>query len=118
MSIIGIIGTRSRDTAIDLRVVRKALAQVYRQGDRLVSGGCPRGGDRFAEVLARERHVPITIHRAEWEKRGRGAGFYRNTFIAQDADVLIACVAPDRTGGTEDTIQKFLALGKKRLVIV
>ena len=34
--------------------------------------------------------------------------YARNTLIARDADDLIAVVAEDRKGGTEDTIKKFL----------
>ena len=34
--------------------------------------------------------------------------YARNTLIARDADELIAVVAEDRKGGTEDTIKKFL----------
>jgi len=43
---------------------------------------------------------------SEWNKYGRGAGIARNTLIANNCDILIACVSPDRTGGTEDTIKK------------
>ena len=35
------------------------------------------------------------------------ANYERNTLIARDSDVLIAVVAPDRKGGTEDTIKKW-----------
>ncbi len=45
---------------------------------------------------------------ANWKKFGRAAGFIRNTDIAENSDILIACVSKDRTGGTEDTIKKFL----------
>ncbi len=44
--------------------------------------------------------------------------YERNTLIAQDSDILIACVSPDRKGGTEDTINKYLKMGKDKLVIV
>ena len=115
--VIGIVGSRRRDTAADLEAVRSALASIHTPGDTIVSGGCPKGGDRFAEVLATAWDIPIKIYPAEWNKYGRGAGFYRNGFIARDADVLIACVAPDRRGGTEDTIAKYLALGKTRLIL-
>lgn len=107
MKTIGIVGTRRRDSLGDLYKVRDALKKVYEDGDHLVSGGCPAGGDRFAEVLARRKQIPITIHYARWRKLGRGAGFIRNSDIAVQADVLIACVAKDRKGGTEDTIRKF-----------
>lgn len=106
--VIGIVGSRRRDdTTTDLELVLNAFLDVYRPGDTLVSGGCPQGGDRFCEIIAATEKVPIKIYRADWKQFGRSAGFERNTYIARDADVLIACVAPDRKGGTEDTIRKF-----------
>jgi hypothetical protein len=48
---------------------------------------------------------------------GPGAGFLRNTDIAKDADVLIAVVAADRTGGTEDTIRKVQKMGKRVILV-
>ena len=118
MKVIGIVGSRRRNTPEDLKLVEGAFNTIYEPGDTLVSGGCPQGGDRFAEVLAAQRNVPIKIHRAEWNRYGRSAGFKRNTYIAQDADVLIACVAEDRTGGTEDTIKKFHALHHEGQIIL
>lgn len=136
MKIIGIIGTRSRDTDADKDLVRQAMINLYQEGDTLVSGGCPQGGDRFAQEIAIvELHLGYTrlieaaqpepgrmnVHPALWNKYGRSAGFNRNTYIARDAEWLIACASPKRTGGTEDTIKKFLAKGpefKERLILV
>jgi len=116
---IGIVGSRRRDSIKDYDLVEAQFKLLYSPGDnRLVSGGCPKGGDQFAEMIATKYSIPILIHYAEWKKFGRSAGFQRNGLIARDADVLIACVAPDRTGGTEDTIKKFLALGKRSLFLV
>jgi hypothetical protein len=68
----------------------------------------------MAEVLARVRQIPITIHYAYWNgPAGRGAGFVRNADIARECNVLIALPAEDRTGGTEDTITKARILGKR-----
>lgn len=106
--VIGIIGTRRRDTEDDIVVTTNAFLRVHKAGDTIVSGGCPQGGDRFAERTARAFAIPIKIHPAEWTKYGRSAGFKRNQYIADDATVLIACVAPTRMGGTEDTIRKYL----------
>lgn len=119
MKTIGIVGSRSRYGNMDRQAVHNAFSQVYRDGDRIVSGGCPMGGDRFAEKIARAEHIAITIHYARWGKHGKAAGFIRNTDIAKDSDILIACVAADRTGGTEDTIKKFLAKkGHGELILV
>ena len=43
------------------------------------------------------------------------ANFDRNTLIAKDSDVLIACVNLQKDGGTEDTIKKYLKLGKNKI---
>lgn len=117
MKTIGIIGTRRRKNQVDQDAIHKAFLEVYESGDQIVSGGCPEGGDAFAEWIARKEQVPIKIYYARWKKLGKSAGFLRNGDIAHDADVLIACVAPDRTGGTEDTIKKYQALKKKNLIL-
>lgn len=112
--VIGIVGSRRRDSQADYGALSIAFAEIYRPGDRLVSGGCSQGGDRFAEFLAKRMGLTITIHYPDWQgPAGKAAGFVRNTLIAQDCDVLIALVAEDRTGGTEDTVKKALKLGKK-----
>jgi hypothetical protein len=143
MKTIGITGTRTRDSESDFLLVEKAFLSVYSPGDRIVSGGCPHGGDRFAELLAirikepmatthwllslnaherqeaiRRIEAPILIHWPDWKRDGRAAGFVRNTPIAEDSEILIACVAPSRHGGTEDTIKKFQAVHPGRRVII
>lgn len=107
MKTIGIIGSRSRNANSDYLRTLKAFARIVQHGDRIVSGGCTRGGDAFAEKISKTYRIPITIHLADWDLLGRRAGFVRNTLIAKDADVLIAVVSENRKGGTEDTIKKF-----------
>lgn len=118
MKNIGIIGSRRRNIANDYFLVLDAFRGIYEDGDQIVSGGCPQGGDYFAEKIARDHQVPIKIYYAQWKKLGRSAGFARNGDIARDSDVLIACVAPDRTGGTEDTIKKFQKLHPEGQVVL
>ncbi len=108
MRTIGVIGSRRRALQADFRAVRTAVLKSYIPGDEFVSGGCPQGGDAFAERLAKSMQVPIKIYYAEWQRLGICAGFAQNRAIARHADILIACVAEDRTGGTEDTIRQFL----------
>ena len=113
MKRIGIVGTRSRDTESDYILVRDKFFEVYEPGDTIVSGGCKQGGDRFAEILNTWYQIPILIHRPEPIPPGSPrwmytqANYARNTLIAQDSDVLIACASQERRGGTEDTIKKF-----------
>jgi len=107
MKYIGIVGTRRRNTESDFRKVLKKFKEIYEDGDVLVSGGCPRGGDRFAEEIAKEAGLGILIFYPPWKTMGKSAGFHRNTKIAYWSETLIACVHEDRKGGTEDTIRKF-----------
>jgi len=117
MKAIGIVGSRRRNTPEDFRLCKEAFLTVYEPGDTIVSGGCPTGGDRFAEVIAAKHGVPIKIHPAQWSLYGRSAGFQRNGLIAADADVVIAVVSGDRTGGTEDTIRKAEKQGKEIILV-
>lgn len=113
---IGIIGTRRRDRLSDYLKVKNAFVQVYEKGDRICSGLCPKGGDRFAVILADEFNLPDyekLWFPANWKKYGRKAGFIRNIDIARESDILIACVSEDRTGGTENTIERFYQLHSK-----
>lgn len=116
--VIGIIGTRRRDTDADFRIVENEFLRHYHKGDVICSGLCPKGGDRFAVLLAEKYRTPTIWHKANWEKHGRAAGFVRNSYIAEDSQLLIACVADDRKGGTEDTLRKFKKLGKNNIYIV
>ena len=49
---IGIIGTRRRDDKVTFNKIRRRFAEIYTEGDIIVSGGCPKGGDRCAEPRA------------------------------------------------------------------
>lgn len=113
---VGIIGTRRRDTGKAYAKVEKTFNELsisVRKDCWIISGGCPKGGDRFAEIIAKKYGLPILIIHADWKKYGKSAGFKRNTPVAEMSDYLIACVAKDRKGGTEDTIKKFLKKIKK-----
>lgn len=129
MKKIGIIGSRRRDTKEDLEACRKVFLSVYEKGDTIVSGGCPKGGDRFAEIFIEEYQTPKIIHYPDKSKLDpvklkqnpkwayAEINYARNTLMAQDSDIIIAVVARDRKGGTEDTIKKATKLGKKIILV-
>jgi hypothetical protein len=124
MKNIGIVGSRRRDAEADYILVRDKFLEVYEYGDTIVSGGCKQGADRFAELFALWYKIPITIHRPEPVPSGSPrwahtkANYARNTLIAQDSDILIACVSEDRKGGTENTIKSFKKIHPKNTVIL
>ena len=119
MKTIGIVGTRSRDSDEDFKIVKAKFLELYYIGDVICSGKCYKGADRFAELLQKEYNTAKLWFPANWKKYGRKAGFIRNTDIARESDVLIACVSKNRAGGTEDTIDKFIKFhGKNQLHII
>ena len=118
MKVIGIVGSRIRSSEDDYLKVKYKFLKEYQDGDTICSGGCPKGADKFAERIAEKFKVPIKIFHADWYKYGKHAGLVRNTLIAQNSDILIACVALDRTGGTEDTITKFVKVKQKGKLII
>ena len=110
MKTIGIVGSRKRYTPKDFLLVQEAFCQLYEDGDKVCSGMCSTGADQFAVLLSDIWDSEPVWHWAEWRKNNqynKAAGFIRNTYIAGDSNILIACVAADRKGGTEDTIKKF-----------
>ncbi len=120
MKTIGIVGTRRKNEIWHYRTVEKEFLSHYQPGDRICSGLCKQGADNFAVTLAKvyTKVEPLWFP-AEWSKYGKVAGFKRNTDIAQNSDILIAMVSDDRTGGTEDTIKKFIKFhGKDNLIIL
>ena len=115
--IIGIIGTRKRNTMYAFKKIRKIFDEIYNIGDVICSGGCSKGGDRYAEILAKDEGIEIDIIYPAYKKFGNGAAFIRNGKIANKCDILIACVMEPEDGieevlkrdkgGTEDTLKKF-----------
>jgi len=139
MHVIGVVGSRRRNTGEDRQRVYLTIhhhRQYVGGNTMLVSGGCPQGADLFAEEYADMHRLPIIRHlpdrtqlRDDVPARAAYAiiAYARNELIAKDADTLIACVAPDRKGGTENTIKHFLkklgltegqALDQGKLILV
>lgn len=119
MKTIGVVGSRKRDGFKDFVKVARAFFKVYEEGDVICSGLCPKGADNFAKILSKNYNIKNLWFPAQWDKYGKSAGFIRNDEIAKHSSILIACVAPDRKGGTEDTIKKFIFYhGNKRLIII
>ena len=119
MKKIGIIGTRRRDTPSVRKLIEEKFWEIYEEGDMIVSGGCPQGGDKFADQIARSEGIPILTIYPNYKRYKQGAPIVRNTTVAKNSDIVIACVIrPEdgveevlkrKRGGTEDTLRKFVA---------
>jgi len=108
---VGIIGTRSRDSADDWLLTHETFLKViegYRNDIVIVSGLCTKGGDKFAVTLYKKFKTMKLWFPAQWELFGNEAGFLRNTDIAIASDILISVRNHHHIGGAEDTVSKFI----------
>lgn len=55
----------------------------------IVSGGAT-GADSLGERYAKERHLPIRVFKADWDKDGKAAGPIRNKEMAKYSHGLVA----------------------------
>lgn len=117
---VGVVGARKRNTHQDKQLIKEIIvSQMRKYQIHLVSGGCPKGADKFAEELADELQLGISIHYPDikrpcetWEYAK--ACYERNSLIANECDILIAL--PGDSGGTWDTIRKVEKQGKPLII--
>lgn len=123
---MAIVGSRRRASLKDRQIVFDLVDQLKLANPRrrliLVSGACYLGADDFAAQASRALGIPIkefpvpkANYPTTWDYAK--AAYARNLLIAQDAMVGFALVAPDRKGGTEDTVKHFVNL-KKNIYLV
>jgi len=109
---IGVVGSRRRT---DREAVEACIAELAPE-TVVVTGGA-RGPDRWAEQAARRRGLGVAVHKpnlvgahTRWQATKRY--YARNQAIVDESAGIIAFVAPDCTGGTEDTIRRAERAGK------
>ena len=123
--IIGMVGSRRRNSQKDFGKLIVKLGNLERKTGRfikkIVTGDCCEGGDKFAKEIAHmfgyELEVKYKLDPETGEKLTRYIDDYfeftdicydRNEEVAKEPlDYLLALVAPDRKGGTENTIRHF-----------
>lgn len=66
----------------------KLLANVT--DEIIIVCGMAKGADRLGEQYAKERGYSIRYFPADWDGKGRSAGFVRNEEMAKNADALVA----------------------------
>ena len=111
---VGIVGSRRRQDYWNIWEFVEALPS----GTVIISGGC-KGPDKWATDHAKIKGYEIVEYLPDLPPDGSQryeftkAYYARNKKIAEDVDVLYAFVAPDRKGGTENTIHYARELGKE-----
>lgn len=120
---VGIVGSRSRNSERDKNILTRVLCRYMDKDCRIhvVSGGCYKGADKFAEELAEEYMLGTSIHKPDtfegmkrWEYAR--ACYERNTLIAEECDLLLA-LWDGVSSGTKDTIDKVKKLEKPVVIL-
>ena len=119
---VAVGGSRRRGTDADREQVMFACAERLERPDGrpvvFVSGGCPQGADRHVELfveaagLTLVRFLPALAPEGAPHWLRTGLLHARNTRVVMLGHELLAQVADDRTGGTEDAVKKAHRLGR------
>ena len=98
---LAIVGSRD---FTDYRRLSRIIDKVKGEITLIVSGGA-RGADTLGERYAKEKAIPYLIFPANWDKYGKQAGILRNQDIVDNADAMVAFLAPE-SKGTRDSIKR------------
>jgi len=107
---IGVVGSRRRNSKADKAIVYGELDRFVAEGGAvIVSGGCKTGADKFAREYALDNGLELVEHLPDLTGvRGRsdaiGRYYARNAALVADCDILVAIVAENRRGGTENAL--------------
>lgn len=85
---VAVVGSRS---FTDYSLLVRTLSSFHSsKGISLIVSGGAAGADSMAERFAKENNIQTSIHKPDWKKYGRAAGFIRNKDIIAECDVCFA----------------------------
>lgn len=92
---IGVVGSRRRDERTDYHMVLLAFLRLIQATPAtppivVISGGCPHGADRFAEVIAREYDLKLLLYRPDRRAHPGVAEPWRSTRQNYDRNELMS----------------------------
>lgn len=85
-------------TLTDVMQVVKAINSAPFEVEKIITGGCPTGADRIAELYAALYGIPVEVFPADWKAHGRRQ-------MAEVGDALIA-VWDGKSRGTANMIRE------------
>ena len=88
--------------------------QIVNKVSQIISGGA-RGVDKLGEQIGNYYKIPIKCFPADWDNKGKGAGYIRNAEMAKYSDILLA-VWDGKSKGTKHMISCMEKLNKKVLL--
>ncbi|CAH9011847.1 putative Mycobacteriophage D29, Gp61 [Vibrio phage 464E53-1] len=74
----------------DYELLSKTVNKYYKRDDLEIVSGTARGADKLGERFAEEKSIPVKHFPADWDAKGKAAGYIRNAEMAEYADALLA----------------------------
>lgn len=111
---IAVIGSRDFDDYGVLEAFLDGLRPAV--GIEVIVSGGAKGADSLAERYARDRDIPMEVHRPDWKTFGRSAAFIRNRSIVDCSDMVVA-FWDGKSLGTQNAVDYAKRKGKKVHVV-
>ena len=108
---IAIVGSRTfNDYSVLQGFIRNKCNEHFLTPVAVVSGGA-KGADALGARYANDYQLPLILHKPDWKRYGKAAGFIRNKDIIKDCDVCFA-FWDGQSRGTADDINICKQMGK------
>jgi len=78
-------------------ILEQAIVESQFEFDTVISGACW-GIDQLGEEWAKKNSKELISKPADWDRYGKGAGFFRNGEMAKEGDMLICVCTKDSRG--------------------
>lgn len=75
---------------VDYELLKRTVKRNYDLEDLEIVSGAARGADKLGERFAEENGIPVKRFPADWNGKGKAAGYIRNAEMAEYADALLA----------------------------
>lgn len=85
------------------------LYELFKGRFHIIQGGA-KGGDDCAKLAAWKINVPYTTVRADWDKHGKRAGFFRNIEMLERKPQYVIALWDGVSRGTLHTIERAVNL--------
>lgn len=110
---VAVVGSRTFE---DYAKCKATLDELNKKDLTIISGGA-KGADTLAYRYAKEYRLPIVVHKPDWDKWKKSAGYRRNVDIVNDCDMVIA-FWDGNSKGTKHTIDIAREKGKEVKVVL
>lgn len=111
---LAIVGSREFEN-YDLLCAEVEKIKQTQTVELIVSGGA-KGADTLAKRYATLNHIPLMEFKPDYKQFGHNAPVRRNALIVENADWILAFVAPT-SRGTWDTIRKAEKMLRKVIIV-